>query len=206
VRVLAIDTADRHRLCCVVLEPGRAPTGAVLRNVSVDRGLPPLLGEYAVRDLGAVVVSTGPGSFTGVRAGMAAAAGLAHALGIPLFGVGALAVVAHGAPDSARDILAVAGAGRGGLQVAGFRRTVAGDLEMVEPPQRIEAAGGGAALSASGLVVALAPPPAGLEGVVHVADPLVALAEAARAALRRPPLDLVRLGADTAIDRTGGQV
>lgn len=44
----------------------------------------------APQELGAVAVVTGPGSFTGVRIGVATAKGLAHGLGIPCIPVDAL--------------------------------------------------------------------------------------------------------------------
>ena len=39
------------------------------------------------RQLSAIVICTGPGSFTGLRIGLAAAKGMAEALGIPIIGV-----------------------------------------------------------------------------------------------------------------------
>ena len=53
-----------------------------------------------LRQLGCVAVAHGPGSFTGLRIGMAAATGLAWALEIPAIGVSTLEAMAAGGPDA----------------------------------------------------------------------------------------------------------
>jgi len=51
-------------------------------------------GGVALRELGAIVVVYGPGSFTGVRVGLAAVKGLAEAAGLPVVAVSRLEVLA----------------------------------------------------------------------------------------------------------------
>lgn len=50
---------------------------------------------YSLKDLNAVAVSMGPGSYTGLRIGVSAAKGLCYALGIPLIALDTLEVIAR---------------------------------------------------------------------------------------------------------------
>ena len=73
--------------------------------------------ELPPRDLGAIGVTLGPGSFTGLRVGLAFAKGMASGLGLALKGVGTLDTLnAH--PDlMGRKPLSVIHGGRGNLYV-----------------------------------------------------------------------------------------
>ena len=51
-------------------------------------------------ELTVIVVGTGPGSFTGLRMGIAAARGLSFALDVPVAGVSTLAALSAGAPGA----------------------------------------------------------------------------------------------------------
>ncbi len=59
-----------------------------------------LIREHGVeqQDVSRLAVGTGPGSFTGIRIGLAAARGLAFSLSIPVAGVSTLDALAAGAP------------------------------------------------------------------------------------------------------------
>jgi tRNA threonylcarbamoyladenosine biosynthesis protein TsaB len=73
----------------------------------------------AFADLDRIAVTVGPGTFTGVRGGVAAARGLALASGLPVVTATSLAVMAHGARErlGARrpEVLAVAVDARRGM-------------------------------------------------------------------------------------------
>ena len=71
--------------------------------------------------LSGVAVTRGPGSFTGLRVGIALAKGLALARGLPLVGVPTLDVVAAAQRRDRRPLCAVLQAGRGRLCVATYR-------------------------------------------------------------------------------------
>ncbi len=180
--VLAIDTSSRSRVVCVVASTaGELLNAEVIRDEPVAASLPRVLGRMLRRVDAAVVVVTGPGTYTGVRAGMAAALGIAQARELPLHGVGSLEVLACGEPDAVDGDWVATEAGRGALYAA--RR------EDAAHPSRILVAGfdaaGGRVLTSDSL---------GVAGAV-VIDPARALARAVPLALSGPALDLVGLTA-----------
>lgn len=70
-----------------------------------------LSSAVTVRDIQAIVVVIGPGSFTGIRVGLSTAKGLAQAGGIPLIGISRLRLLAYASRRS--HALVALDAGRG---------------------------------------------------------------------------------------------
>lgn len=73
-------------------------------------------------DIGAVAVAIGPGSFTGVRCGLAIAKGIALANELPIVGVSAFHVIAHAQPKLGLPIYVVVEAGRSRVAVCRYER------------------------------------------------------------------------------------
>jgi tRNA threonylcarbamoyladenosine biosynthesis protein TsaB len=102
--ILAIDTS-MAACSAAILPPGAA--GPIQRFEAMARGhaeqifpmIEAVLAEAgcSYQALSRVAVTLGPGSFTGVRAGVAAARGLALAANLPMVGAGSLEIMARGA-------------------------------------------------------------------------------------------------------------
>ena len=79
------------------------------------------------RDLDAIAVGLGPGSYTGLRVGITAAKTLAFALGKPLVTIDSFTAIARNAPPEVRLIHVVADAQRGDIFLTRFARGVSGE-------------------------------------------------------------------------------
>jgi tRNA threonylcarbamoyladenosine biosynthesis protein TsaB len=99
--------------------------------------------SLGVENLAAVSVSAGPGSFTGLRIGVAAAKGLAFSRGIPLYGISSLRVLAANASPGTKSVCAVIDARRGEVFSGLFRATPAGPrragAERISRPEDLAA-------------------------------------------------------------------
>jgi len=72
------------------------------------------------KDLDVLAVATGPGSFTGLRIGMALVKGLAYTHQLPVIGIPTLNITARAVPPSEKRLAAVLQAGRTRLAVGWY--------------------------------------------------------------------------------------
>jgi tRNA threonylcarbamoyladenosine biosynthesis protein TsaB len=139
--VLALDTTTRTGSCAVVSDgrllredcsdPGRAhatrlPADLMMLLARVDLHL---------RDIDVFAVAAGPGSFTGLRIGIATMQGLAFAAGRPLVGVSALDALA--AIAGAAQVATWVDAWRGEVYSAIYRDGIAVADPIVAPPSQL---------------------------------------------------------------------
>jgi tRNA threonylcarbamoyladenosine biosynthesis protein TsaB len=109
--LLAIDTAAPRLQLAVLRDGDRLDTLVEDMATGQAERLFPALGEVLARagiayaDLSRIAVTTGPGSFTGLRIGLSAARGLGLALGIPVIGVPSLLALSLGAQCDAVAVL-----------------------------------------------------------------------------------------------------
>jgi len=128
--ILAIDTVASLCAACVWDTQGGRELGRSVRDPGKGHAelLMAVIGEAlatagtSYAGLRGVAVAVGPGSFTGIRVGVAAARGLALALGIPSTGVTTLDALAEEARElhPRRPVLAAIDARRDEFYVAAF--------------------------------------------------------------------------------------
>lgn len=149
---------------------GFARGGAIVRAVQLDdarrhaRDLAATVDGFlkadglTPRDLTGVVVSRGPGSYTGLRVGLISAKALAYATGCALVAVDTFAAVAEQAPAEAPNVWVIADALQRQVYAQGFDRTATGwvpfhELRIVSVDESLPWLAGGAWVSGPGVKV-----------------------------------------------------
>ncbi|MFQ5766274.1 MAG: tRNA (adenosine(37)-N6)-threonylcarbamoyltransferase complex dimerization subunit type 1 TsaB [Rhodospirillales bacterium] len=228
MRILGFDTA--LSACSAALwEDGRilARSHETMPRGQSERLMPMVLevmDEAGIRfpDVDLLAVTTGPGAFTGLRIGLAAARGMALAGGLPCLGVTTLDAVAAGVPEPERQagqLLVTLESRRADLYAQAFdhdlkprgdpRAVLPGDLPaMVDGDGPVIVAGDAAgpaaeSLYAAGVEVALSAAPGVPDGAVVAA---VAAGRWSPDAIPAPPAPLYLRPPDATVPRKGGRL
>jgi tRNA threonylcarbamoyladenosine biosynthesis protein TsaB len=141
--ILAFDTTSEvggaaifrdHECLACVANDGPANRYSVSLFCMVDQAIEEAKARHGVpvrglADMGLIAVATGPGSFTGIRVGLAAAQGWAKAFGLPVRGVSVLEALVD-APQIRMDwATSILDARRGEFFVGLFYRQPEGDWD-----------------------------------------------------------------------------
>jgi tRNA threonylcarbamoyladenosine biosynthesis protein TsaB len=145
MNVLALDTASPMPAVSLFSE-GVMTSEILSSDRRSSEELLPALGRLLeaaglqLHDIGRIAVCTGPGSFTGLRVGLATAWGLSRGSGVEAEGVSTLEALAEAARGrDSSHIGAALDAGRGDVIVASFDLT-GPRAEPLSPPERVSRA------------------------------------------------------------------
>ncbi|HEU0035420.1 MAG TPA: tRNA (adenosine(37)-N6)-threonylcarbamoyltransferase complex dimerization subunit type 1 TsaB [Kofleriaceae bacterium] len=174
----------------------------------------------APRELDAIAVGAGPGSFTGLRIGMATAKGIAFAAGKPLWAVSSLAALAHDAETELANqlllthvdgvIVAVLDARRGEVFAGCYRHGALVGEERVMAPAEVapwaRELAGDAAISYAGDALAAHRDTLGALADAWVAIDAPSGQAVAHVALAGPRHDVLASGAPTYIRASEAEI
>lgn len=138
MRILAIDTATSCAGAAVADQKGVIAQFALQVGLTHSERFLPMLealllhSQCPLAEMDALAVTVGPGSFTGLRIGLATAKAFAQALDIPLVGVGTLDAYAAALGPVPELVCPVLDARKNEVYSALFA-----EGQMVEPPQAI---------------------------------------------------------------------
>jgi tRNA threonylcarbamoyladenosine biosynthesis protein TsaB len=142
MRILALD-ASLARCSAALWVDGAVLARRALAGERVQPTALPPMAEELLRDAGgldAVAVVVGPGSFTGLRAAIALAEGIALGRGVPVVGVTTGEALAAALPDAVRAGRAVWAAVDTKRGRVALERIAAGDVAALAPPVVLEEA------------------------------------------------------------------
>ena len=139
---LALETATEH-VSVAVVGAGGERRALVEEHVGHGhtRRLSALVGRALVEagakpaELGFIATDLGPGSFTGVRVGLATARALALVSGARLLGASSLTVLAHATAEPRTLVVPLVGAGRRDLYAGFFRTAARGNVRLLAAPR-----------------------------------------------------------------------
>ena len=139
MRILALSSPYGGCEAAIIADGLQAASGRIGEEIGLAAALPGLAEDLlnrAGRGLDMVAVVVGPGSFTGLRAGISLAAGIGLALGVPVIGVTVSEALADGLPAADGRTLWTAVAARRGRVFIDMGAGFAGYATDALPPAR----------------------------------------------------------------------
>ncbi len=143
MRILALESSSRAASVALSEDDIVVQYEELSPEIGTAQGLAPSIKRlfsavhWTIDSLDLIVVSIGPGSFTGLRVGVTTAKTLAYATGASLIGLNSLEVVACQAPQSCHSLAVVLDAQRNQVYFSRFRRED-GVLRNFEEPQIVD--------------------------------------------------------------------
>ena len=143
MKILAVESSAKAASVCIA-EDGKILAEAFLNcglthSVTIMPSVEWLLHTtgLTIADIDRIAITEGPGSFTGLRIGMAAVKGLAWSRDIPCVGISTLEAAAKGAADTDGKICAVMDARAGQVYTALFKAEN-GKLSRLSPDRAMK--------------------------------------------------------------------
>lgn len=156
MRILVLDSALARCTAALVVDDAVVATRSEVHQQGQEAILPVMVRDVLVQASGApddlspcidlVAVTIGPGSFTGIRAGLALAHGIGLAFGVPVIGVTVGEAIADAFPHLGDRVLwTVTDSRRGHIFLERDGETVSlGQEALPAPPAKVAVAGGAA--------------------------------------------------------------
>jgi tRNA threonylcarbamoyladenosine biosynthesis protein TsaB len=145
MKILALETTGTAGSVAAAIDCNILLENELRRSVRSAQSLAPavkgLLEQVGWRpqDVELVAVTVGPGSFTGLRVGVATAKVFAYAVGAEILGLDALQTIALAAPDEVGEVSVAIDAQRGDVVAGSFRRGTDGWFQPDGPQQLVDA-------------------------------------------------------------------
>ncbi len=139
MKILGIETSVKIGSLALIEGENLVARSDIYTRLNHSARLIPVLNEllqtagWGIDDLDGVGVGLGPGSFTGIRVGLAAGQGIAFGASIPLIGIGSCWAMARGSSAPDGPVVTLLDAGRGRVYGAGYRKS-GDDIEETIPP------------------------------------------------------------------------
>lgn len=137
--ILGISTSTAQVGCAIGGHEGVLASSHSARGKRHAENLAPAIdfvrrqARIELSEISVVAVDIGPGLYTGLRVGIAAAKAMAHALRVPMIGISSLDLLAWPVRHTSREIVAIVDARRGEVFHARYRPTPGGVQRVAEP-------------------------------------------------------------------------